>query len=402
MSRRMRIASIAAAACAALVAAKMPAQETGNFPHAAHAKVFPSCTGCHAGIVSGDAATNFPAPSACAGCHDGQQRYEGRVLKPVAYTERQLSRHEPQLLARGAREGDEHRGQHARVHFVSPANRGHRMDGGGRAGAGVVPRLSRAQCAGASRRRGEVRARATCRWRRRPRSRPPLSARSRSRRRTRAHGMAALACAGGQRRGRAAAPFATRRRAARAATSRPPPRDRSRCSAASRRWRVALAGKPANYPVPPSHAATDFKASHGKAAEGEPGDLRELSRAGELRDVPFEERGGRRDREVPGAASRRRAGSAAAQRERLRALRGGGVPRAVRSARGPRAPTVWSVRVHDPGFAKNHPRRGIERVAQLSGLSQEGVLRRLPRWRGQTQVPHGGLRTRARDQRVRP
>ncbi len=80
---RIGLAFVAALASVAFAAR---AQQPAVFPHAAHAKVFPSCTGCHAGIVSGDAKTVFPAPQACAGCHDGQQTVEGRVLKPVAYT----------------------------------------------------------------------------------------------------------------------------------------------------------------------------------------------------------------------------------------------------------------------------------------------------------------------------
>ncbi|HMI58804.1 MAG TPA: cytochrome c3 family protein, partial [Gemmatimonadaceae bacterium] len=42
-----------------------------RFPHRAHEKLFPTCTGCHAGIVSGTSATAFPAPAACATCHNG-------------------------------------------------------------------------------------------------------------------------------------------------------------------------------------------------------------------------------------------------------------------------------------------------------------------------------------------
>jgi len=74
-----------AAAAAGLVAVPAArAQQADTFPHAKHAKVFPSCTGCHAGMVTKDAAI-YPGPSACAGCHDGQQTYEGHTLRTVNF-----------------------------------------------------------------------------------------------------------------------------------------------------------------------------------------------------------------------------------------------------------------------------------------------------------------------------
>ncbi len=42
-----------------------------RFDHVKHAKVFPTCEGCHAGVAAGDFATSFPAPESCATCHDG-------------------------------------------------------------------------------------------------------------------------------------------------------------------------------------------------------------------------------------------------------------------------------------------------------------------------------------------
>lgn len=44
---------------------------TTTFPHARHARLFPTCEGCHAGIYHGDTARVMPPPSACAQCHDG-------------------------------------------------------------------------------------------------------------------------------------------------------------------------------------------------------------------------------------------------------------------------------------------------------------------------------------------
>lgn len=45
-----------------------------RFPHARHARLFPLCTSCHAGVVEA-AQSIWPEPSQCAACHDG-------VVKP--------------------------------------------------------------------------------------------------------------------------------------------------------------------------------------------------------------------------------------------------------------------------------------------------------------------------------
>lgn len=47
------------------------APKSDSFPHAAHRRLFASCTTCHSGIVSGDSAASRPAPAACGACHDG-------------------------------------------------------------------------------------------------------------------------------------------------------------------------------------------------------------------------------------------------------------------------------------------------------------------------------------------
>ena len=44
------------------------------FPHAKHAKLFPTCSGCHAGVAAGDAAHTFPAVTQCTSCHDGKRQ----------------------------------------------------------------------------------------------------------------------------------------------------------------------------------------------------------------------------------------------------------------------------------------------------------------------------------------
>lgn len=47
------------------------ARDEHRFPHHAHEKLFPTCIGCHAGVVTGLRATAFPAPETCAQCHNG-------------------------------------------------------------------------------------------------------------------------------------------------------------------------------------------------------------------------------------------------------------------------------------------------------------------------------------------
>lgn len=42
-----------------------------RFPHAAHDGLFPTCVGCHQGIVSGDTNARFPQARDCTSCHDG-------------------------------------------------------------------------------------------------------------------------------------------------------------------------------------------------------------------------------------------------------------------------------------------------------------------------------------------
>jgi hypothetical protein len=49
----------------------LSAQGNAGFPHAKHARLFPTCAGCHAGIATGDAARTFAPVALCATCHDG-------------------------------------------------------------------------------------------------------------------------------------------------------------------------------------------------------------------------------------------------------------------------------------------------------------------------------------------
>jgi hypothetical protein len=51
-----------------------PSQQVGQpaperFPHSRHARLFPLCTGCHAGVLD-TAQSIWPQPSQCAACHD--------------------------------------------------------------------------------------------------------------------------------------------------------------------------------------------------------------------------------------------------------------------------------------------------------------------------------------------
>jgi hypothetical protein len=65
-------AAIALAALVATSAAWAALRDEERFPHREHAEVFPTCVGCHEGIVTGAEADAFPAPSECADCHDGR------------------------------------------------------------------------------------------------------------------------------------------------------------------------------------------------------------------------------------------------------------------------------------------------------------------------------------------
>ncbi len=56
---------------ASLVGASLAAQTGPAFDHQVHAGLFPLCVGCHAGIEEAGAERPFPAPAACATCHDG-------------------------------------------------------------------------------------------------------------------------------------------------------------------------------------------------------------------------------------------------------------------------------------------------------------------------------------------
>lgn len=69
MSARAWLVAVLVVAVASSVGAQR--DTTAGFPHERHAKLFPTCLGCHVGIASGDSAAMFPSPAQCARCHDG-------------------------------------------------------------------------------------------------------------------------------------------------------------------------------------------------------------------------------------------------------------------------------------------------------------------------------------------
>ncbi|HEY7396546.1 MAG TPA: cytochrome c3 family protein [Gemmatimonadaceae bacterium] len=56
------------------------AQQRARFPHDKHAKLFPTCASCHAGIVAGTADRAYPPTASCASCHND------RDAKAVVWT----------------------------------------------------------------------------------------------------------------------------------------------------------------------------------------------------------------------------------------------------------------------------------------------------------------------------
>ena len=80
MSAR-RLLTLFTALIALLLASRASAQQprqqrvaSTTFPHAAHARLFPTCEGCHIGIYRGDTTRVMPSPSVCAQCHNGDDQ----------------------------------------------------------------------------------------------------------------------------------------------------------------------------------------------------------------------------------------------------------------------------------------------------------------------------------------
>lgn len=76
------IAAVALVGSASIAWSRTTSDER-RFPHRVHEKLFPTCTGCHAGIAEGNPATAFPAPEACAGCHNGTDAKRVTWDKPI-------------------------------------------------------------------------------------------------------------------------------------------------------------------------------------------------------------------------------------------------------------------------------------------------------------------------------
>ena len=79
-----------------------------DFDHVKHAKLFPTCEACHAGVAAGDFATTWPTPDGCAACHDGtiEERVEwtarpGPALSNLRFTH---PRHAPAELREAGRD----------------------------------------------------------------------------------------------------------------------------------------------------------------------------------------------------------------------------------------------------------------------------------------------------------
>jgi hypothetical protein len=60
--------------------------QTSPFPHARHARLFLSCSACHAGIASDDSTRLYPSPSLCSNCHNGTVTRDVRWSSPLGHT----------------------------------------------------------------------------------------------------------------------------------------------------------------------------------------------------------------------------------------------------------------------------------------------------------------------------
>src|SRR5688572_5629248 len=71
MRTRARWLLLVAVVALAGAGLRVLAQQQARFPHDLHARLFPSCLGCHEGVPTGSLGTSFPAPALCVRCHDG-------------------------------------------------------------------------------------------------------------------------------------------------------------------------------------------------------------------------------------------------------------------------------------------------------------------------------------------
>src|SRR5262245_47781046 len=55
-----------------------------GFDHWKHRRLFPSCESCHAGALE-TGQPMYPEARACASCHEGRIKVEGKPLEPVSW-----------------------------------------------------------------------------------------------------------------------------------------------------------------------------------------------------------------------------------------------------------------------------------------------------------------------------
>ena len=72
----------AAWVAAVILLARVASAQTPQFDHVRHAKVFPTCLGCHAGAAQAGAAL-YPDSGACTSCHDGTIQKRVRYVPPT-------------------------------------------------------------------------------------------------------------------------------------------------------------------------------------------------------------------------------------------------------------------------------------------------------------------------------
>ncbi len=59
------------------------ATSEAGFPHTKHDKLFPQCSGCHLGIATGNRATSFPDTTLCGQCHNNRDQKKVAWMAPT-------------------------------------------------------------------------------------------------------------------------------------------------------------------------------------------------------------------------------------------------------------------------------------------------------------------------------
>ncbi|MCU0648881.1 MAG: cytochrome c family protein [Gemmatimonadaceae bacterium] len=135
MSPRIARSAVLSAALAMVVGGALWAagaigqQRRDGFPHDKHAKVAPTCTGCHAGISTGEATLRFPTAASCAECHDGVQEdsvtWRAREPRPTllrfAHDTHRVAVTDAPIACQGCHAAAPDTGW-MRVHRAAPAN----------------------------------------------------------------------------------------------------------------------------------------------------------------------------------------------------------------------------------------------------------------------------------------